>query len=190
MNTTRILPIALGAFVITAGCQQPARVITDDSDMIVTIDQIDVQDWANAADQLVQQMIASGVLSSAPSDPARLEVTRVVNDTSVRVDTDFLTQKIKIALQQTGKIAFTSRDPKAKEVADYRDFVADKDKPRLPYFVLNGKILELRAQAGSTKQASFVFQMNLVRTTDNIDAWSGEAQITKKGTRNAVNSRG
>ena len=29
--------------------------------------------------------------------------------------------------------------------------------------------------------ASFVFQMNLVRTTDDIDAWSGEAQVTKKG---------
>ena len=190
MLFTRFLFLALGAFVVSSGCQQPARVITDDRDMIVTINQIDIQDWGNAADQLVQQMIASGVLTSAPSEPARLEVTRVVNDTSVRVDTDFLTQKIKIALQQTGKVAFTSRDPKAKEVADYRDFVADKDKPRLPYFVLNGKILELRAQAGSTKQASFVFQMNLVRTTDDIDAWSGEAQVTKKGTKNAVNSRG
>lgn len=185
MNLTRIFPIALGALVLAAGCGQPAQVITDDRDMIVTLDQIDMQDWTNAADQLVQQMISSDVLSSAPSAPARLEVTRVVNDTSVRVDTDFLTQKIKIALQQTGKIAFTSRDPKAKEVADYRDFVDDKDKPRLPYFVLNGKILEIRAQAGSTRQSSFVFQMNLVRTTDNVDAWSGEAQITKKGTRNS-----
>jgi hypothetical protein len=189
MNTIRI-PVALCALLFISGCNSSARVITDDRDKIITIDQIDVQDWSNAADQLIQQLIASGVLETAPTTPARLEVTRVVNDTTVRVSTDNLTQKIKIALQQTGRVAFTSRDQKAKEVADYRDFKAGDDAPRLPYFVLNGKILEIQATAGRTRQSSFVFQMNLVNTTDNTDAWSGEAQITKKGTRNAVNSRG
>ena len=177
---------ALGGF----GCQQNARVVTDDRDKIVSIDQIDVQDWSNAADQVLQQLFASGALDTAPVKPARVEVTRVINDTTQRIDTDLLTQKIKIALQQSGKVAFASSDARANEVADYEEFKAGDDAPRLPYFVINGKILEIRASAGSTKQSSFVFQLNLVNASQSLDAWSGEAEVTKQGTRNAKNSKG
>ena len=98
--------------------------------------------------------------------------------------------RIKIALQQSGKVAFASSDARANEVADYEDFKAGDDAPRLPYFVINGKILEIRSSAGSTRQSSFVFQLNLVNTAQSLDAWSGEAEVTKQGTRNAKNSRG
>ena len=181
--------LAVGAFGVV-GCQQNARVVTDDRDKIVSIDQIDVQDWSNAADQVLQQLFASGALDTAPVTPARVEVTRVINDTTQRIDTDLLTQKIKIALQQSGKVAFASSDARANEVADYEDFKAGDDAPRLPFFVINGKILEIRASAGSTKQSSFVFQLNLVNTAQSLDAWSGEAEVTKQGTRNAKNSKG
>lgn len=184
------LSLLAAAVALPLGCSQPARVVTDDRDKIVSIDQLDVQDWENAADQVVQQLLASGVLSNAPAMPARVEVTRVVNDTTQRVDTDLLTQKVKIALQQSGKVAFAARDPRSTEVADYRDFKDGRDAPRLPDYVLNGKILEVRASAGKVRQSSFVFQLNLVDTREDIDAWSGEAEVTKKGTKNAASSRG
>lgn len=187
-------PTLLSLLAVTAlapvACNQPARVVTDDRDKIVSIDQLDVQDWENAADQVVQQLLASGALANAPTTPARVEVTRVVNDTTQRVDTDLLTQKVKIALQQSGKVAFASRDSRSTEVADYRDFKDGRDAPRLPDYVLNGKILEIRASAGRTKQSSFIFQLNLVDTRQDVDAWSGEAEVTKKGTRNATDSKG
>ena len=172
------------------GCGQPARVITDDRDKIVSLQSIDVQDWSNAAGQLVEQLVGSGVLAKASSDPARVEITRIVNDSTVRFDTDLLTQKIKIALQQTGKVEFTSTDARAKNVTATKDGVSNQNPLRLPYYTLNGKILEIRATAGKTKQSSYIFQMNLVRTNDDVDAWSGEAEITKKGTKNAKDSRG
>ncbi|MDA0295978.1 MAG: hypothetical protein O3A19_05805 [Planctomycetota bacterium] len=192
MNPKPLLSVIFSAFAFASisGCNQPARVVTDDRDKIVSIDQIDVQDWSNAADQVLQQLFASGALETAPMKPARIEVTRVVNDTAQRIDTDLLTQKIKIALTQSGKVVFASSDTRANEVADYRDFKAGDDAPRLPFFVINGKILEIRSSAGSTKQSSFVFQLNLVNTVESIDAWSGEAEVTKQGTRNAKNSRG
>jgi predicted aconitase with swiveling domain len=87
-------------------------------------------------------------------------------------------------------VAFASSDARANEVADYEDFKAGDDAPRLPYFVINGKILEIRTSAGSTKQSSFVFQLNLVNAAQSLDAWSGEAEVTKQGTRNAKNSKG
>ncbi len=188
-SSSLVIALAIGAFG-GVGCQQNARVVTDDRDKIVSIDQIDVQDWSNAADQVLQQLFASGALDTAPVKPARVEVTRVINDTTQRIDTDLLTQKIKIALQQSGKVAFASSDARANEVADYEDFKAGDDAPRLPYFVINGKILEIRTSAGSTKQSSFIFQLNLVNTAQSLDAWSGEAEVTKQGTRNAKNSKG
>lgn len=187
---TSTLSLLAAAVALPLGCSQPARVVTDDRDKIVSVDQLDVQDWENAADQVVQQLLASGVLSNAPAVPARVEVTRVVNDTTQRVDTDLLTQKVKIALQQSGKVAFAARDARSTEVADYRDFKDGRDAPRLPDYVLNGKILEVRASAGKVRQSSFVFQLNLVDTREDIDAWSGEAEVTKKGTKNAASSRG
>lgn len=187
---TMFVPFLLAAAVAPIGCSKPARVVTDDRDKIVSVDQLDVQDWENAADQVVQQLLGSGVLSNAPAVPARVEVTRVVNDTTQRVDTDLLTQKVKIALQQSGKVAFASRDTRSTEVADYRDFKNGTDAPRLPDYVLNGKIIEIRASAGKLKQSSYVFQLNLVDTRQDIDAWSGEAEVTKKGTTNAASSRG
>ena len=39
---------------LSSGCQQNARVVTDDRDMIVSVDQLDVQDWTNAADQCLE----------------------------------------------------------------------------------------------------------------------------------------
>ena len=187
----KILPVAsLMLLFLGSGCGQPARVITDDRDKIVSLQTIDVQDWSNAAGQLIDQLVGSGVLAKAPTEPARVEITRIVNDSTVRFDTDLLTQKIKIALQQTGEVAFTSTDSRAKDVTAKKDKVNNKNPLRLPYYTLNGKILEIRAAAGRTKQSSFVFQMNLVRTNDDIDAWSGEAEITKKGTKNAKDSRG
>ena len=172
------------------GCQQNARVVTDDRDLIVSVDQLDVQDWTNAADQCLQQLYASDVLSSAPTTPARVEVTRIVNDTTQRIDTDLLTQKLKISLRQSGKVVFASTDSRSSEVADYRDFKAGEDRPRLPDYVINGKIIEVRSTAGKLRQSSFVFQLNLVDTRQDIDAWSGEADVTKQGTRNAPDSRG
>jgi PBP1b-binding outer membrane lipoprotein LpoB len=185
-----LLALLAASAMAPVACNQGARVVTDDRDKIVSVDQLDVQDWSNAADQVVQQMLASGVLANAPTTPARVEVTRVVNDTTQRVDTDLLTQKVKIALQQSGKVAFASTDSRAGEVADYRDFKDGKDKPRLPDYVLNGKIIEIRASAGRTKQSSYVFQLNLVDTRQDIDAWSGEAEVTKKGSKNATSSKG
>lgn len=187
--TTRVFA-ATSIILFGVGCAEPARVITDDRDKIVSIDQIDIQDWTNAADQLVLQLIGSGVLAKAPTDPARVELTRIVNDSTMRVDTDLLTQKIKISMQQTGKVEFTSTDARAKAVTSTKDKVNNRAPLRLPFYTLNGKILEVRVSAGRTRQTSFVFQMNLVRTNDDVDAWSGEAQITKKGNENAKDSRG
>ena len=94
-------------------------------------------------------------------------------------------------LEQRSSVTFVplSREKLRKFRARYFAKAGD-DQPRLPDYVINGKIIEVRSTAGKVKQSSYVFQLNLVDTRQDIDAWSGEAQVTKQGTRNAPNSRG
>jgi hypothetical protein len=56
----------------------------------------------------------------------------------------------------------------------------------IPDYTLSGKILEVRAPAGSTRQTSYVFQLSLTEVKTGLSVWEEEKQITKQGKRNAV----
>ena len=61
-------------------------------------------------------------------------------------------------------------------------------KANVPHaeYVLKGKILEDRSNAGSTRQSSFVFQLTLVEEKRGVAVWTDEKIVTKQGTKNAV----
>lgn len=166
------------------------------NDLVVSLDQPNIQDFNQAADNLVQGMMVSGVLERAPRKPAVMGISRVINDTSTTFDTDQLVKKIRVALLQTGKIEVTTtiglggtaEDPMAKGVQDMKDFESGQSNamPDLPDYTLTSKILENRASAGSTKQVSYIFQMSLTDTRSCRAVWEGEETITKQGRKNAV----
>lgn len=166
------------------------------NDLVVSLDQPNIQDFNQAADNLVQSMMVSGVLERAPRQPAVMGISRVVNDTSTAFDTDQLVKKIRVALLQTGKIEVTTtiglggkaEDPMAKGVQDMKDFESGQSNkmPDLPDYTLTSKILENRASAGDTRQVSYIFQMSLTDTRSGRAVWEGEETITKQGRKNAV----
>ena len=55
-----------------------------------------------------------------------------------------------------------------------------------PDFVLSGKILEDRSNAGSTRQSSFIFQLTLVEVKRSVAIWKDEKIVTKQGSTNSV----
>ncbi|NDB07059.1 MAG: hypothetical protein EBX95_15410 [Acidimicrobiia bacterium] len=61
-------------------------------------------------------------------------------------------------------------------------------KANVPHaeYVLKGKILEDRSNAGSTRQSSFVFQLTLVEVKRGVAVWTEEKIVTKQGSKNAV----
>src|SRR5690606_1044842 len=93
---------------------------------------INIQDWNNAADKLVASLLASNVLDRAPELPAIMAVSRIRNNTQQQVDTDSLTKKIRIALNQTGKVVTTTtmgpdgkvEDPMAADVGAMQTFMS------------------------------------------------------------------
>ena len=190
---------SLLAVLLFSGCASTgARYIsTGGTETIVSMDQINIQDWSNAADQLVNSLLTSGALERAPKQPAVLAVSRIINNTQQHIDTDSLVKKIRVSLSRTGKVMTTTtmglggraEDPLAKDAAEYAAFMNDESASaatHLPDYSLSGKLLEDRAKAGRDRQVTYSFQLTLTEVTSGLAVWEDEVQITKAGRKASV----
>ena len=180
----------LSAAILLPGCGSSAHYIeTGGRRSIVTVGQIDIQDFGQAAEAMINSLLASGVLDRVPSPPAILAISRFVNNTSAQIDTDLLVKKIRVALNKSGKavtrttwgLGETVEDPLAKTLQD----AAAATDNRIADFTLSGKIIETNARAGDVRQSTFNFQLAL-SDTRGLAVWEDEKAITKQGTRPAV----
>lgn len=186
--------LLLPALAVMVGCQSGGTSTYIDpqgTQTIVSLDQINIQDWNMAADDLVADLLASGVLDRVPEQPAVMAVSRIVNNTLQQVDTDSLTKKIRIALNQSGKVVTTStlglrgqvEDPLAAEVNQMNAFLEGRpQQTTMPYFTLSGKLLQDNARAGTVRQVTYTFQLSLTTVRDGLAVWEGEKLITKQAT--------
>jgi uncharacterized protein (TIGR02722 family) len=195
----KFLPFSLVilALALFSGCAtNEARYIDPKgTETIVSLNKINIQDWNQAADELVADMLTSGVLDRAPELPALMAVSRITNKTTSQADTNSLTKKVRVALNQSGKVVTTTtmgyggnvEDPMAQELAQMQTFMSgEKQQTRLPYYTLSGLLLEDRAKSGNTNQVTYTFQMSLTTTSDGIAVWESEKQITKIGKKSTV----
>lgn len=195
--TLAALSATLALFAMS-GCGTTSEATYVDSkgtNTIVSLDQINIQDWANAADQMVTSLLNSGQLQRSPEQPSIMAISRIVNNTTQQVDTDYLTKKIRVALNQSGKVFTTTtlglggkaEDPLAKDAADMEKFMSDERAPaKLPYFTLSGKLLENRTSAGKVKQVTYTFQLSLTEVKTGLAVWEEEVPITKQGKKASV----
>lgn len=183
---------ALGALGLgTTGCgTTDARYIdSGGTETVVSLDQINIQDWANAGDQMVQSLLTSGVLERAPRQPALMAISRIVNNTMQQVDTDYLTKQIRVALLQSGKVETTTtmglggvgEDPLAQGFQEEAEFMGTAPAQETPFFTLSGKLLEDRARAGKVRQTTYTFQLSLTEVASGRAVWEDQVQITKQG---------
>lgn len=193
--------LSVGALAIIAllgmqSCRPTQYVDSDGTNLVVSMNKVNIQDFEKASEALVTSMVNSGVLSQAPRQPAALSISRVTNDTSDQFDTDQLMKKIRISLLATGKVQVTQavglggkvEDPMAKETYEAKRFLAGQSQTPvdLPDFTISAKIIENSTSAGSTKQVSYIFQMSLADTASGRLVWEGEKTITKQGEKNAI----
>lgn len=192
-----LLAATASVALLAAGCATHDAKYVDSQgpDTIVSLSRINIQDWNNAADKLVASLLASNVLDKAPELPAVMAVSRIRNNTQQQVDTDSLTKKIRVSLNQTGKVLTTTtlgpdgkvEDAMAADVGAMQTFMAgEKQKTTLPYFTLSGKLLEDRVESGKTRQTTYTFQLSLTRVKDGLAVWEDETQITKQGQHSSV----
>lgn len=189
--------ILLGcSFILVNGCASKAAYIdAGGTDTIVSLNKINIQDWDNSANKLVDSLLTSGVIERAKRQPAVLGISRISNRTTQHVDTDNLIKKIRIALNRTGKIettttiGATSEDPLAQQTAEYNAMmgITESDPTsNTPDFSLSGKLLEDRARDGSIRQITYTFQMTLTDVKTGRAVWEDEVLITKAGKKSSI----
>lgn len=195
MKQLKALYVAAAAFpLLLAGCSTPQAqyVEANGPRTLATVGQINIQDFASAADTMVNSLIAkkinSGIVKSAvPGEPALFAMSRIVNSTSQQFDTDLLVKKIRVALLDTGKVATTTtiglggpEDPLAAQLQQQNG-----TPTRRPDYTLTGKIIEQYTRVGNLRQSAYVFQMSLTSTT-GVAIWEEEKTIVKQGKQAAV----
>jgi penicillin-binding protein activator len=181
-------PLLLALVVLSplalAGCNTPAQYVEPTGTRtLVTLGDINIQDFSAAADTMINSLLASGVIDKAPTAPAVMGISRIVNSTTKQLDTDMLVKKIRVALNQSGKVLTSTtvglgeaEDPLAKQL---------QEGSAKPYFTLSGKIIEQRAKVGDTKQVAYVFQLSLTDPR-GLAVWENEKQIVKQGQRGSI----
>jgi uncharacterized protein (TIGR02722 family) len=183
------LPFVIG------GCATNAHYVeTGGRESVVSVNQINIQDYIQAANAAVNDLLASGALDRVPNPPAVLAISRIVNNTGQQIDTDLLVKKIRVAVLSSGKalttttlgLGGTAEDPMAKGLQQENEFMNDQKTTRKPDFTLSGKIIETTARAGSTRQSTYSFQLSLTDSKTGLATWEGEKEITKQGTRSSV----
>jgi hypothetical protein len=183
------LPFVIG------GCATNAHYVeTGGRENVVSVNQINIQDYIQAANAAVNDLLASGALDRVATPPAVLAISRIVNNTGQQIDTDLLVKKIRVAVLNSGKaqttttlgLGGTAEDPMAKGLQQENEFMNDQKTTRKPDFTLSGKIIETTARAGSTRQSTYSFQLSLTDSKTGLAVWEGEKEITKQGTRPSV----
>lgn len=189
---------ALAVAALVAGCSSPKTTYVEpgSSRLVTNVDQINIQDFAQAADTMVNSLIDNLInphqlKSGVPNEPALLAISRIQNNTGTQLDTDLLVKKIRVALLRTGKVQTSTtiayggaEDPLMAEEEKNNQFFNDKPKRR-PDYTLSGKIIEDQTRAGNVRQSAFVFQLSL-SSRDGIGVWEDEKTIVKQGSRPTV----
>jgi uncharacterized protein (TIGR02722 family) len=181
--------LAVGALLTFSGCETATETRTVDAKgpQAINTAAINSQDWANAADLLINSLLSGGALNNAPRTPAVLAVDRVINNTQLMVDTDLLIKKIRVALTNTGKIAITNtmglgeRAVVASEAAELDEMQSGKKaKVLVPDYTLYAKLIQQTDKNGKIAQNTYSFQMSLVAVKTGLTVWEEEKQIAKQ----------
>lgn len=186
-----------GAVLLSGCASQTTYVPQGSSRMVVNTGKINIQDFEQASDTMVQSLIdnliSTGQLKSGvPSEPALMAISRIQNSTGSQLETDLLVKKIRIALNRTGKVQTSTtiglgqkEDQLAADNQAAQEFFDDKKHTRMPDYTLSGKIIEVQAKAGNVRQGTFVFQLSL-SSAAGVAVWEEEKTITKQGSRSSV----
>lgn len=186
MKNKIIFPLIVAVPFVIGGCATNMHYVkTGDTEAIVS-GQINIQDYADAANDALKDLLNSGALDKVSNPPAVLFISRIINNTGQQIDQDLLTHKISKALLDSGKAVTTTTDPAAQGYQQKTDFMNGQKSMGVPDFTLSGKIIETIDRAGNTRRYTYSFHLSLNDTKTGYQVWEGDKEIGKQGTRSTV----
>ena len=174
--------------ILFAACGTNTTAYDPGSGGIRTVNAVNYDDFADASGVLIQSMLESdGRIILALED--------VDNLTSSNLHTKVLTDKVRVALNKTGKVLTTTsvkfgaggaEDTGAKEVREINDPMFEKNGYKnantvvLPDLSLSGSIIKMSATEGRTSQTVIIFKLTLTDLRTGLAIWEDEAPVGKQ----------
>ena len=195
------LGMAVLMLVLLAGCGQKTQNINMENDNGQAVMGLDYRDFQQAASESVESMLQSGAVNKRDGGRYVLAISRIVNDTMQRIDTDQLIKKIRVDLLQSGRVVVTTavsadgaEDKMAMQARELRnsdefnqDTVAKKGQMIAPELSLSGKIIQRNVRVDKkTQQVEYYFQLTLTDINTGLAFWEGETVIGKRGSSKNV----
>jgi uncharacterized protein (TIGR02722 family) len=195
---------------VTLGCAstggltggQAVEMVDTRNDRAEAVVGIDYRDFEKAASDAVQSMLGAGAVDRPGGGRYILAVSRIINDTMQRIDTDQLIKKIRVDLLNSGKVVVTTAVG-ANGAEDAMNFqvreglrgneefdqsrVQRKGTLQAPDLSLSGKIMQKNVRMpGGRVQIEYYFQLTLTDLKGGLALWENELPIIKRASGNTV----
>ena len=194
--------LSLGFILALTGCSSNIEYVTkDNAEDAVTLG-LDSQDFEQAAQESLNSLISSNALNKPGGGRYVVAIGKIINDTTIRIDTDMLVKKIRIGMLQSGKaviktaIAGNSNNVDdliydVRELRDNDEFkkdtIAGKGTLYAPDFSLTGKIVQRIARTGKNKQlVEYYLQLTLTDIKSGLAYWENESVVRKLGSNKST----
>lgn len=157
---------------------------------------LDYRDFEYSAKRAMDSFLSSP-LSRKPGTTAPwvMAISRIINDTTLNIDTDQLVKKIRIALLNSGRVITTTavaaggpEDALSAQVRDLaesdlfnQDTVAKQGTMVAPDLSLSGKIIQRTNRVGGKQQVDYYFQLTATDIATGLAYWEFEEVIAKLG---------
>lgn len=204
MKLFRLTLFVLAPVVLlwVGGCATPTSNIDMQNDRAGAVSGIDYRDLTHVATEMVQSLLTSGRLNKTDGSMYVLAISRIINDTKQKLDTDTLTMQLTEELGNSGKIVVTSaiaanennrdamldaaREMRANSEVNQKT-TAKKGQIVAPDLSLMGKIIqrELHMDNGD-KQIEYYFQMKITDVASGLQFWQKQVVIGKRADKHTM----
>jgi len=157
-------------------------------------DKYNEADMQQMADTIIKSMVACPYVANAPKPPVVI-VEKVQNRTEEHIDTNSLTDKIRTALIQTGKVRFVNKEERGT-LSDEYDYNASgavsgpsqkkKGSQIGADYIMSGALATNIQEVGNDKFIYYKLTMNMTNMdTSTIDC-TQEREIRKKYRKRSI----
>ena len=195
------IPALLTVVLVLSGCAAQTTYVDPRDDRGPATMTLDYRDFEMAAGESVESLLRSGAVDRPGGGRYVMVVSRVVNDTMQRIDTDQLTRKIRVELLNSGRVVTTTAvgldgpedemNMRVRELRESEEFdqrgVQARGTLQAPDLSLSGKIMQRNHTIDRRRQqVDYYFQLVMTDLTTGLAIWETEVPIVKRGSGRSV----
>ena len=157
-------------------------------------DQFSESDMQHMVKKLVDSLVDHPAIAKASKAPIVM-VTKLENKTSEHIDTQSISDMIKVELTKTGKAIFVDKEARG-DVADEYEYQNSgmmdektkkgKGKQVGADYILNGRLDSIVQEVGKDKTVYYKITLNLSNLSTNLTVWTDHDQIRKAFKKKAI----